>query len=96
MWQNTRKWNKSEHRVFCHITRTWRAQPLESYEIVVALIGTTRPETGLEVHATLDERDYPKGLQVSDKEYATLNLQPGKFHGEWNYVLKPRTYIGNL
>jgi len=60
----TRKWNKSEHRVFCHITRTWRAQPLESYEIVVALIGTTRPETGLEVHATLDERDYPKGLQV--------------------------------
>jgi hypothetical protein len=87
----TSKWNKIEHRVFCHITRTWRAQPLESYEIVVALIGTTRTETGLEVHATLDERDYPKGLQVADEDYATLNLKPGKFHGDWNYVLKPRT-----
>jgi len=53
----TSKWNKSEHRGFCHITRPWRAQPLASYEIVVALIGTTRTETGLAVHATLDERD---------------------------------------
>jgi Rhodopirellula transposase DDE domain len=87
----TSKWNKIEHRVFCHITRTWRAQPLESYKIVVALIGTTRTETGLAVHATLDERDYPKGLQVSDEEYATLNLKPRKFHGDWNYVLNPRT-----
>ncbi len=87
----TSKWNKIEHRVFCHITRTWRAQPLESYEIVVALIGTTRTETGLAVHATLDERDYPKGLQVADKEYEALNIKPGKFHGDWNYILKPRT-----
>jgi transposase len=87
----TSKWNKIEHRVFCHITRTWRTQPLESYKIVVALIGTTRTETGLAVHATLDERDYPKGLQVSDEEYATLNLKPRKFHGDWNYILKPRT-----
>jgi hypothetical protein len=62
----TSKWNKIEHRVFCHITRRWRAQPLESYEIVVALIGATRTDTGLEVHARLDERAYPKGLQVSD------------------------------
>jgi transposase len=86
----TSKWNKIEHRVFCHITRTWRAQPLESYEIVVQLIGATRTATGLEVHAALDERDYPKGLQVSDKEYQALKIKPGKFHGEWNYVLIPR------
>jgi Rhodopirellula transposase DDE domain len=87
----TSKWNKIEHRVFCHITRRWRAQPLESYEIVVALIGATRTDTGLEVHATLDERAYPKGLQVSDADYATLNIKPAKFHGEWNYILNPRT-----
>ncbi len=87
----TSKWNKIEHRVFCHITRTWRTLPLESYEIVVALIGTTRTDTGLEVHATLDERDYPQGRHVTDEEYATLNLKPGKFHGDWNYVLKPHT-----
>jgi len=64
---------------------------LESYEIVVALIGTTRTETGLAVHATLDERNYPKGLQVSDEEYEALNIKPGKFHGDWNYILNPRT-----
>jgi transposase len=86
----TSKWNKIEHRVFCHITRTWRAQPLESYEIVVKLIGSTRTATGLAVHATLDANDYPKGLQVSDKEYQALNIKPSKFHGDWNYTLLPR------
>jgi transposase len=86
----TSKWNKIEHRVFCHITRTWRAQPLESYEIVVQLIGATRTETGLEVHATLDARAYPKGLQVSAEEYEALNIKPWKFHGDWNYILNPR------
>jgi hypothetical protein len=89
----TSKWTKIEPRVFCHITRTWRAQPLESYEIVVQLIGATRTASGLEVHATLDERDYPQGLQVSDEEYQTLQIRPGKFHGEWNYVLTPRHRI---
>ena len=87
----TSKWNKIEHRVFCHITRTWQGQPLESYEIGVALIGATRTETGLEVHATLDEREYPKGLQVADDDYEAINIKPGKFHGDWNYLLKPRT-----
>jgi transposase len=87
----TSKWNKIEHRVFCHITRTWRAQPLESYEIVVQLIGSTRTEPGLAVHATLDVKDYPKGLQVSDDDYQALNIKPGKFHGDWNYTITPRT-----
>jgi transposase len=86
----TSKWNKIEHRLFCHITRTWRAQPLESYEIVVQLIGSTRTETGLTVHATLDENDYPKGLQVSDTEFQALTIKPSKFHGDWNYTLLPR------
>lgn len=87
----TSKWNKIEHPVFCHITRTWRAQPLESYEIVVQLIGSTRTATGLTVHATLDANDYPKGLQVSDDEFQALNIKPGKFHGDWNYTLLPRS-----
>jgi Rhodopirellula transposase DDE domain len=63
---------------------------LESYEIVVQLIGATRTETGLEVHATLDERAYPKGLQVSAEDYEALNIKPWKFHGDWNYILNPR------
>jgi transposase len=87
----TSKWNKIEHRVFCHITRTWRGEPLESYEVVVSLIGTTHTTTGLEVHATLDESDYQKGIKISDADFNTINITPCKFHGDWNYIIKPRT-----
>ncbi len=86
----TSKWNKIEHRVFCHITRTWRGEPLESYEMVVNLIGSTRTNSGLEVHATLDEKDYDNGIKISDADYKSINLAPSKFHGEWNYVIRPR------
>ena len=68
----------------------WRSQPLESYEVVVALIGSTQTETGLEVHATLDEREYKKGIKVSDDDYNAINLKPHKFHGDWNYPITPR------
>ena len=66
----TSKWNKIEHRLFCHITRNWQGVPLETHEIVVNLIGSTRTTKGLEVHAWLDEREYPKGRKVSDAEFA--------------------------
>ena len=29
----TSKWNKIEHRLFCHITRNWRGVPLETLEV---------------------------------------------------------------
>jgi transposase len=86
----TSKWNKIEHRLFCHITRTWRSQPLESHQVVVELIGSTKTETGLDVHATLDEREYKKGIKVSDEDYNSINLKPHKFHGDWNYTIKPQ------
>ena len=86
----TSKWNKIEHRLFCHITRTWRGEPLQSYETVVTLIGSTRTTTGLEVHATLDEADYKKGIKISNADYQSINITPCKFHGEWNYTIKPR------
>lgn len=86
----TSKWNKIEHRLFCHITRTWRGEPLQSYEMVVSLIGSTRTTTGLEVHATLDETDYKKGIKISNADYQCINITPCKFHGDWNYIIKPR------
>ena len=86
----TSKWNKIEHRVFCHITRTWRGKPLQSYQMVVSLIGSTRTTTGPEVHATLDEADYKKGIKISNAEYQSINITPRKFHGDWNYIIKPR------
>jgi DDE family transposase len=85
----TSKWNKIEHRLFCHVTRTWRGQPLESYEVVVDLIGSTTTDAGLTVHAELDATAYEKGRKVSDEELAGVNLRPSRFHGEWNYVIRP-------
>ena len=87
----TSKWNKIEHRLFCHITRNWQGVPLETHEIVVSLIGATRTSQGLEVHAWLDERDYPKGRKVTNAEFAELHIRRKAFHGDWNYEIHPQT-----
>lgn len=83
----TSKWNKIEHRMFCHITENWRGRPLESVETVVNLIANTTTSTGLRIKATLDTRSYDKDLHVSDDELATVNVKPHRFHGDWNYVI---------
>jgi Rhodopirellula transposase DDE domain len=87
----TSKWNKIEHRVFCHITRNWQGTPLETLEIVVESIGATTTETGLEVHAWIDEGTYEKGRKVSDEELADCKIITNKYHGEWNYEIHPRS-----
>lgn len=84
------KWNKIEHRMFCHITHNWRGRPWVSREVVVNLIGNTTPPEGLRIQAQLDERDYRAGIQVSDEEIAERTLERDEFQGEWNYWLKPR------
>jgi hypothetical protein len=86
----TSKWNKIEHRMFCHITQNWRGRPLVSREVVVNLIGNTTTTEGLRIRAQLDERDYPAGIKVSDQQLAELAIERDEFHGEWNYRLKPR------
>lgn len=85
----TSKWNKIEHRMFCHITENWRGRPLVSHEVIVNLIGNTTTQTGLAIRARLDRRRYAKGVKVSDEDLARLNLTPAIFHGEWNYTLSP-------
>ena len=87
----TSKWNKIEHRLFCHITRNWRGRPLETLEVVVQSINATTTETGLEVHAWLDQGTYERGRKVSDQELAECHIKRHAFHGEWNYEIHPRT-----
>src|SRR6202142_2797195 len=86
----TSKWNKIEHRLFCHITQTWRGKPLTSRQTVVELIAATTTRTGLTVRCELDTRTYPKGIKVTDTEMATLNIKGDDFHPEWNYTISPR------
>lgn len=85
----TSKWNKIEHRLFCHITQNWRGRPLTSLSIVVNCIANTRTQTGLTVNAELDPHNYPTGIVVSKEELAIINISRGKFHGEWNYTIAP-------
>jgi hypothetical protein len=84
----TSKWNKIEHRLFSYITMNWRGRPLVSCQVVVNLIAGTTTETGLRVQAELDSEVYPTKVKVSDEQLANVDLQPHKFHGEWNYTIK--------
>jgi Rhodopirellula transposase DDE domain len=86
----TSKWNKIEHRLFCHISQTWRGKPLVSHLAVVELIAATTTTAGLTVDCVLDPRRYAKGIKVSDAEMASLNIQGDEFHPEWNYTISPR------
>jgi transposase len=86
----TSKWNKIEHRMFCHITENWRGRPLVSREVVVNLIGSTTTKTGLEIRAELDAGSYPVGREVTKQQMEGLSIEREKFHGEWNYTIRPR------
>jgi hypothetical protein len=85
----TSKWNKIEHRLFSFISSNWRGEPLRDYETIVNLIAGTTTAKGLKVTCRLDRRKYPTGRAVSDEEMQCVNLKPNKFHGEWNYLIKP-------
>jgi len=86
----TSKWNKIEHRMFCHITENWRGRPLITRTVVVELIGSTRTAQGLAVLAELDDATYETGKTVTDEEMNCLAIERCDFHGEWNYSLSPR------
>ena len=85
----TSKWNKVEHRMFCHITQNWRGRPLTSYAVIVQLIGNTRTTTGLKILAELDEHVYPLKETVTEEQLAHVRMTPATFHGEWNYIVDP-------
>lgn len=87
----TSKWNKIEHRMFCFISKNWRGKPLIDRATVVNLIANTTTKKGLQIKAKLDEREYQKGIKISDEEFSCIALQKDKFHGEWNYAIYPKS-----
>ena len=85
----TSKWNKIEHRLFSFISSNWRGEPLRDYETIVSLIAKTTTAKGLKVVCRLDRRKYPTGRRVTDEEMKGINLERNKFHGDWNYLIRP-------
>jgi len=87
----TSKWNKIEHRLFSFISSNWRGEPLRDYETTVQLIARTTTAKGLKVTCRLDRRKYPTGRKVTDEEMKRVNLERSKFHGDWNYTIRPQS-----
>jgi len=87
----TSKWNKIEHRLFSFISSNWRGEPLRDYETIVRLIARTTTAKGLKVTCRLDRRKYPTGRRVTDEEMKRVNLERNKFHGDWNYTIRPQS-----
>ncbi len=88
----TSKWNKIEHRMFCHVTRTWRGRPLMTADDAVAGIAATVTAGGLKCTAVRDDNIYPAGIEVSGARMRYLQdrvLERDPFHGEWNYAFLP-------
>jgi hypothetical protein len=86
----TSKWNKIEHRLFSFISSNWRGEPLRDYETVVNLIAKTTTAKGLTVTCRLDRRKYATGRTITTAEMKQINLHRDRFHGDWNYIIRPR------
>ncbi len=85
----TSKWNKIEHRLFSFITKNWRGKPLITHQVIVELISATTTKAGLKVRSRIDEKQYRKGIRISDRQMEEINIHPDHFHGEWNYTIHP-------
>jgi len=86
----TSKWNKIEHRLFSFISKNWRGKPLLSLAVIVNLISSTKTEKGLQVDCVIDDKEYQRGVEVSDEEFKAINIKQHSFHGEWNYTIAPQ------
>ena len=75
--------------MFSHITKNWRAKPLESVEVIVNLIANTTTQKGLTIKAKADKKEYEKGLKVDDETLKKINLTNKEFRGDWNYKISP-------
>jgi hypothetical protein len=89
----TSKWNKIEHRLFCHITRTWSQSPLLTLDDAVAGIAAATTHQGLKVTAIRDDAAYPAGIEISDRQIRDIedrfiDRDPG--HGGLCYTVLPR------
>jgi hypothetical protein len=87
----TSKWHRIEHRLFSHIAMNWRGRPLGDFATIVSLIGSTHSRSGLRIRSELDRRQYPDGVTITDAQMACIRLARHRFHGDWNYTIRPAT-----
>jgi hypothetical protein len=85
------KWNPIEHRLFSEISKNWAGRPLDSYETILKYVRSTTTATGLRVRAIRVQKDYAKGVKVSDEQMRSLRLKQHPSLPTRNYTLSPRS-----
>ncbi len=83
------KWNPIEHRMFSFISMNWAAQPLVDYETVLNFISSTETEAGLSIKASLIDKEYPKGIKISEGQMRELSIKRHTLRSHWNYSICP-------
>lgn len=84
------KWNLIEHRMFSLISANWAGEPLTSYECVLKYVRATRSSTGFRCRAVLDKKLYPKKLQITEHQKASVRFSPHRVLQKWNYTIQPQ------
>jgi hypothetical protein len=84
-----RWWHRMGNRVYPQAKKLL-GRPLVSREVVVNLIGGTKTKAGLEIRSELDGGSYPVAREVTDQQMDSLSIKREKFHGEWNYTIRPK------
>ena len=83
------KWNPTDHRLFSFISMNWAGVPLRSYDIMLNYIRNTTTRQGLKVEAILNEKEYEKGIKITDKQMDQINLKKYDVLPQWNYTIAP-------
>lgn len=90
------KWNPIEHRLFSEISKNWAGHPLDSYETILKHLRTTSTKTGLRVTARLVQKQYKKGIKITDAQMRELGLVKSETLPQWNYSLAPNEMGSNF
>jgi hypothetical protein len=64
--------------------------PLRTWDTILAFIGGTTTSSGLTVSAVFQPGEYHTGVNVSDAEMASLNIERHTVCPNWNYTIRPR------
>ena len=84
------KWNPIEHRLFSEVSKNWAGVPLESMEVILNYLNTTKTQTGLTVTAKPMAGAYECGLKISPDDMKQLHLKHNTVIPRWNYTIKPQ------
>jgi Rhodopirellula transposase DDE domain len=74
----------------------WRGTPLVDLNTIVSLIGSTHSGAGPACPRGARSRALSRRVTVTDAQMATIELTRHRFHGDWNYTIRPATAMTAL